>query len=109
MPHEADAALFLEQLLIYRELSTHELSLPLLEVSIHITREESAHKIESRPVFYTRPDITQTMNECTAKAVEAGSSSILIFACGPGRYVTAYITYNFLSELYHVHLIILSH
>ncbi|KAL3806863.1 hypothetical protein ACHAXA_004574 [Cyclostephanos tholiformis] len=87
MPHEADAALFLEQLLIYRELSTHEPSLPLLEVSIHITREESAHKIESRPVFYTRPDIPQMMNECTAKAVEAGSSSILIFACGPGSMV----------------------
>ena len=109
MPFEADATLFLDQLLIYRELSMHEPSLPLLEVSIYVTREKSVHKNESRPIFYSRPDLQRMMNECTAQAVKASSSSILIFACGPGRYVTAYITYNFLSELYHVHLIILSH
>jgi predicted ferric reductase len=85
MPFEADAALFLDQLLMYRELSTHEPSLPLLEVSIHITREESMHKIESGPVFHSKPDFPLMMNECTTKAVEANSSSILIFACGPGR------------------------
>jgi predicted ferric reductase len=88
MPFEADATLFLDQLLIYRELSIHEPSLPQLQVSIHVTREESVNKVESRPIFYSRPDFPQMMNECTAKAVEASSSSILIFACGPGRYVT---------------------
>ncbi len=88
MPFEADATLFLDQLLIYRELSIHEPSLPLLEVSIHITREESADKVETRPMFFSRPDFPQMMDECTAKAVEASSSSILIFACGPGRYAS---------------------
>ena len=86
MPFEADAALFLDQLLIYRELSTHEPSLPLLEVSIHVTRDESVRKIEPGPIFYSKPDFPLMVNECTTKAVEASSSSILIFACGPGRY-----------------------
>ncbi len=88
MPFEVDATLFLDQLLIYRELSTHEPSLPLLEISIHVTREDSVQKNESKPIFYSRPDLPKMMNECTAKAVEASSSSILIFACGPGRYVS---------------------
>ena len=91
VPFEADAALFLDQLLIYRELSTHEPSLPPLEVSIHVTREESMSKIESGPIFYSKPDFPLMMNECTTKAVEASSSSILIFACGPGRYVTLFL------------------
>ena len=91
MPFEADAALFLDQLLIYRELSVHDPSLPLLEVSIHVTREESVRKIESGPIFYSKPDFPLMVNECTTKAVEASCSSILIFACGPGRYVPLFL------------------
>ena len=88
---QADAALFLDQLLIYRELSNHEPSLPLLEVSIHVTRDESVRKIEPGPIFYSKPDFPLMVNECTTKAVEASSSSILIFACGPGRYVPLFL------------------
>jgi hypothetical protein len=108
MPFEANAALFLDQLLMYRELSTHEPSLPLLEVSIHVTCKESMHKIELGPVFHSKPDFPLMMNECTMKAVEANSSSILIFACGPGRkehdffiFIISYLSY--LQE--HVHLV----
>ena len=95
MPFEANATLFLDQLLIFCELSTHETSLPLLEASINVTCKEPMHKNKSRPIFYSRPDLLQMMNECTAKAVQASSSLILIFACDPERYVAFDAYFNF--------------
>jgi len=90
MPFEADAALFLDQLLIYRELSVHDPSLPLLEVSIHITREETVHKNGMGPIFYSKPDFPMVMDDVKRKAEIIGASSILVFACGPGRSVTCF-------------------
>jgi predicted ferric reductase len=90
MPFEADAALFLDQLLIYRELSVHDPSLPLLEVSIHITREETVHKNGMGPIFYSKPDLPLVMDDVKRKAEIIGASSILVFACGPGRSVMCF-------------------
>jgi predicted ferric reductase len=98
MPFEADAALFLDQLLIYRELSIHDPSLPLLEVSIHVTREESMHKNGMEPIFYSKPDFQVVMDDVKVKAEEGGASSILVFACGPGRSVICFFCSNFISE-----------
>ena len=91
MPFEADAALFLDQLLIYRELSVHDPSLPLLEVSIHITREETVHQNGMGPIFYSKPDFPMVMDDVKRKAEIIGASSILVFACGPGRSVTCFL------------------
>ena len=91
MPFEADAALFLDQLLIYRELSVHDPSLPLLEVSVHITREESMHNNAMGPIFYSKPDFPMVMDDVKRKAEIIGASSILVFACGPGRSVMCFL------------------
>ena len=91
MPFEADAALFLDQLLIYRELSVHDPSLPLLDVCIHITREESLRDNGMGPIFYySKPDLPLVMDDVKRKAEICGASSILVFACGPGRSVMCF-------------------
>jgi len=90
MPFEADAALFLDQLLIYRELSIHDPSLPLLIVSIHVTREESMQDNTIGPIFYSKPEFPLVMDDVKRKAEITGSSSILVFACGPGRSVLCF-------------------
>jgi NAD(P)H-flavin reductase len=90
MPFEADAALFLDQLLIYRELSIHDPSLPLLNVSIHVTREESTRDNTIGPIFYSKPEFPLVMDDIKRKAEITGSSSILVFACGPGRSVLCF-------------------
>ena len=91
MPFEADAALFLDQLLIYRELSVHDPALPLLDVCIHITREESMHNNAMGPIFYSKPDFPMVMDDVKRKAEIIGASSILVFACGPGRSVMCFL------------------
>lgn len=87
LPFEADAALFKEQLLSYHEISMQDPALPQLDVSIHVTREESTCDDAAGPIIYSRPNFQLVIDDYKKKAALVGSSSILVFACGPGSMV----------------------
>ena len=86
MPHKSEATLFLDLLMQYRQRSMEDPSLPLLNVSMHITRDEDPLPCEKMPIYFSKPIFSEVIDSCIdCKHVD--SSSILVYTCGPGSMV----------------------
>ncbi|KAL7468432.1 hypothetical protein ACHAXS_008664 [Conticribra weissflogii] len=85
MPHASEADLFLDLLMCYRSLATRNPALPHLDVMIHSTRDDPAVH-DKRPIVFSRPDFSSVMERCISERYDE-TSSILVYACGPGKMV----------------------
>lgn len=86
MPHASEADLFLDLLMCYRSLATRNPALPHLEIMIHVTRDVPAAEHDKIPILFSRPDFFSVMEKCIGDRHEE-STSILVYACGPGKMV----------------------
>lgn len=91
MPHASEAALFLDLLNDFQQRSIDNPLLPRLNMSIHITRDDSSSakhedSLSESQVVYSRPDFDDVMNQCVKNKTD-GSRSILVYCCGPARMV----------------------
>lgn len=85
MPHASEADLFLDLLMNYRQRSVEDTSLPRLILSIHITRDDPAVRNKGH-ILFSKPDFASLMEDCISSR-HNGATSILVYACGPGRMV----------------------
>jgi len=86
MPHASEADLFLDLLMCYRSLAARNPALPHLNIMIHVTRDDPAAENDKISILFSRPDFFSVMEKCIGDKHEE-STSILVYACGPGKMV----------------------
>eukprot|EP00035_Acanthoeca_spectabilis_P003805 m.95689 g.95689 ORF g.95689 m.95689 type:complete len:333 (+) comp12337_c0_seq1:1946-2944(+) len=84
MPKRSEAVLFMETLKELKATAEAEPTLPDLTVQVFCTREKEKDPNGDGMVLTGRPDFSALMTEATERFAR---SSMLVFACGPGKMV----------------------
>mmetsp|Transcript_1399 Transcript_1399/g.2503 ORF Transcript_1399/g.2503 Transcript_1399/m.2503 type:complete len:113 (+) Transcript_1399:2701-3039(+) len=87
MPHAAESSLFLDLLNSFHQKSLEDPLVPDLKLSIHVTRDSDDTIVTGQQIIYSKPQFNVVVEGCVENK-PASSTSMLVYACGPGGMVT---------------------